>query len=132
MPYVYEVSNSKVIDASKKYPEYFKPWLSPIHRSVPNQWNTQEMIDEGYTESLFERNDIERRVFGKLTAGLSDALQWEHSKDTAILHLAIDTFEEIDSPEADAGLKRIALSDSPYIRMEAQDAIARKALKSAR
>jgi hypothetical protein len=129
LPYIYEISNNKVIDSSKKYPEYYRPWLAPIKHRVPDNLNSQDMIDKGYAESLFEQHDVERRIFGKAIAGLSDALQWEKSKDTAIIQLAIETYVRIDSPEADAGLKRLAQSDIPYIRDSARQTQTWKALK---
>lgn len=131
LPYVYEVSNNQVRDASAKYPEFFRPRLSPIPLDTPNELNSQKMIDERHAELVFAQRDIERRVFGKQAAGLSDALQWEQSKSTKIKFLAIDIFEKIDSPEAEAGLERLSQSDSSYVRQRVQDALARKRMKLA-
>ncbi len=131
LPYLFEVWDNKVRDSSAKYPEFFKSWLRPIPLAVPDELNSQDMIDEWHAKSIFAQRDVERRVFGKQTAGLSDALQWELSKSTKIKFLAIDTFEKIDSQEADAGLKRLSQSDSSYVRQRVQDALARKALKLA-
>jgi hypothetical protein len=131
LPYVYEVSNNQVRDASAKYPEFFRSRLFPIPLDTPDELNTQEMIDEWNAELVFAQRDIERRVFGKRAAGLSDALQWELSKSTKIKFLAIDIFEKIDSPEAEAGLKRLSQSDSSYVRQRVQDALARKRVKLA-
>ncbi|HEY6375668.1 MAG TPA: hypothetical protein VIX90_09110 [Edaphobacter sp.] len=129
LPYVLEVSHNEVKDSSARYPDFFKPRLLPIPPDVPNQWNSQDMIDDWRAEAVYAQHDIERRVFGKRDAGLSDALQWEQSKSTVIKSLAISTFEAIDAPQADTGLQRLSQSDSPYMRMKAQDAIARKQLR---
>lgn len=129
LPYLYEVSNNVVMDSSAKYPKYFRSRLSPIPLDVPDEFNSQNMIDEWHAKQVFAQRDVERRVFGKRTAGLADALQWEQSKSTNTKFLAIDTFEIIDTPEADAGLKRLSQSDSSYIRQRVQDALSRKALK---
>ena len=130
LPYIYEIAGNKAIDSSRKYAEFYRPWLSPIQPGIPSNVNSQEMVDEDYAESLFERDDVERRVFGERTAGLSNALNWEKSKYISIVELALETFERIDNSEADAGLKRLALSESTYIRKWAQEALARKTLKS--
>jgi hypothetical protein len=132
LPYLFEVSDNEVRDSSAKYPEFFRSWLSPIPLGVPDEFNSQEMIDERQAESLFAQHDVERRVFGKKEAGLSDALQWEKSKSTTVKFLAIDTFEAVESPEADAALQRLLQSDSPYVRQRVQEALARKALKRPR
>jgi hypothetical protein len=129
LPYVLEVSHNEVKDSSARYPDFFKPRLVPIPSDVPNQWNSQDMLDDWHAEAVYAQHDIERRVFGKRDAGLSDALRWEQSKSVTIRTLAIYTFEAIDSAQADTGLQRLSQSDSSYIRMKAQDAIARKQLK---
>jgi hypothetical protein len=132
LPYLFEVSDNEVRDSSARYPEYFRSWLSPIPLGVPDEFNSQEMIDEQQAELLFAQHDVERRVFGKKEAGLSDALQWEKSKSTTVKFLAIDTFEAVETPEADTALQRLLQSDSPFIRQRVQGALARKALKQPR
>ena len=129
LPYVLEVSHNEVKDSSARYPDFFKPRLLPIPSDIPNKWNSQDMIDDWNAEAVYAQHDIERRVFGKRDAGLSDALQWERSKSIVIKALAIYTFEAVDAAQADIGLQRLSQSDSPYIRKQAQDAIARKQLK---
>lgn len=129
LPYVLEVSHNEVKDSSARYPDFFKPRLLPIPPHVPSQWNSQDMIDDWDAEAVYAQHDIERRVFGKRDAGLSDALRWEQSKSVTIRSLAIYIFEAIDTSQADTGLQRLSQSDSPYIRQQAQDAIARKQLK---
>lgn len=132
LPYVLEVSNNEVRDSSMKYPDFFKLRLLPIPADVPDQWNSQEMLDEWHAEVVYAQHDIERRVFSKRDAGLSDALQWEQSKSTVIKTLAIYIFEAVDAAQADAGLQRLSQSDSPFIRQQVQDALARRQSKSAR
>ena len=63
-------------------------------------------------------------------AGLSDAQQWEKSTNEEIQELAVMTYEKVDSPEAEAGLKRMSQSDSPRVRNHVQDALSRRALKA--
>jgi hypothetical protein len=64
-------------------------------------------------------------------AGMSEAREWEQAADDDVKSLAIKTYEQIDSPEADDGLKRMSLSKSKFLGQRAQEALARKASKIA-
>jgi hypothetical protein len=133
--YIYGISDGKVEDESAKYPEYYRVKVLPSYTKeaqelTPNEHYTEEMVEKDRAKLLYAQEDVERRVFGDRMAGLSDAKQWEQSSDEDIKDLAIQTFEKIDSPEADAGLKRMSQSESKNIGQRAQEALARKASKT--
>ena len=79
-------------------------------------------------EIAFASRDYDRRILGLTTAGLSEARQWAFSPDEDTQRLAIRTLQEVDSPDADAILKRMAQDANKRIADYAKFALDRKAL----
>lgn len=93
---------------------------------APNEWLSKEDIEEARTSYLYTIREMERRVLGDRTAGLTDAQVWEQSSNEGVRLYAIYTYQEIDSPKADAGLIRLSLSESKLTSQWARDTIALK------
>jgi len=124
------------VDESARYPEYYRTKVLPDYTKeaqelTPNEHYTEQMLEKDRAELLYAQHDVERRVFGERAAGLSDARQWEQSGNEDIRTLAVKSYEKIDSPEAEEGLKRMSQSDSTWTRKRAQQALATKASKAA-
>ena len=133
---IYGISDGKLVDKSARYPEYYRTKVLPDYTKAaqeltPNEHYTEQMLEKDRAELLYAQHDVERRVFGERAAGLSDARQWEQSGNEDIRTLAVKSYEKIDSPEAEEGLKRMSQSDSTWTRERAQQALARKAAKTA-
>jgi hypothetical protein len=134
--YIYGVSDGKLKDESANYPEYYRAEVLPNYAKeaqelTPNEHYTQEMMEKDRAKLVYAQHDVERRIFGERAAGLSDAKLWEQSKNEDIRTLAVRSYEAIDSPEAEAGLKRMSMSESRWVSQRAQEALARKVAKAA-
>lgn len=133
--YVYGVLNGQIINESATYPEFHRTVVLPglaakMRDATPDELNSQGEVEKRIAGLQYAQHDVERRVFGDGMAGLSDAQQWERATDDVIKALAVETYEQIDSPEADAALKRMSLLKSNYLGQRAQEELARKASKT--
>jgi hypothetical protein len=107
-------------------PDYVKE----ARELTPNEHYTQEMMERDRAVLLFDQHDVERRVFGERVAGLSDGRVWEQSKNDEIRSLAVKTYELVDSPEGEAGLKRMMQSESKWVSERAREALAKRSIKA--
>lgn len=129
--YILGVSKGRVEDESSKFPEFYRTKIFPeidseVRKLSPNEWLSKEESDEVRAGYVCMRREMERRVLGDRTAGLTDAREWEQSSNEGVRLYAIRTYQEIDSPEADAGLIRLSLSKSKLTSRWARDTIALK------
>jgi hypothetical protein len=129
--YIFGVSKGQVEDESSKFPEFYRTKVFPkldkeARELAPNEWLSKEDIEEARTSYLYTIREMERRVLGDRTAGLSDAQVWEQSSNEGVRLYAIYTYQEIDSPKADAGLIRLSRSKSKLTSQWARDTIALK------
>ena len=129
--YIFGVSKGRVEDESSKFPEFYRTKVFPdldkeARELAPNEWLTKGKIEEARASYLYTIREMERRVLRDRTAGLTDAQVWEQSSNEGIRLYAVYTYQDIDSPEADAGLIRLSLSKSKLTSQCARDTIALK------
>ena len=129
--YILGVSKGQVEDESSKFPEFYRTKVFPelvkeARELAPDGLFSKEDIEEARASYVYAIREMERRVLGHRTAGLADARGWEKSSNEGIRLFAIYTYQEIESPEADAGLIRLSRSKSKLTRQWAQDTIALK------
>ncbi len=129
--YIFGVSKNRVEDESSEFPEFYRTKILPeldkeARELAPNEGFSNDEIEVVRAGYLYTKREMERRVLGDRTAGLIDAQKWEQSSNEGVRLYAIYTYQEIDSPEADAGLIRLSLSKSKLTSQWARDAIATK------
>lgn len=129
--YILGVSKGQVEDESSKFPEFYRTKVFPeidkeVREILPDERLSKEESEEVRAGYIYMRREMERRVLGDRTAGLTDAREWEQSSNEGVRLYAIRTYQEIDSPEADAGLIRLSLSKSKLTSQWAHDAIVLK------
>ncbi len=129
--YVFGVSKGQVEDESSKFPEFYRTKVFPelvkeAGELAPNEWFSKEDTEEARASYTYAIREMERRVLGHRTAGLADARVWEKSSNEGVRLFAIYTYQEIESPQANAGLIRLSRSKSKLTRQWAQDTIALK------
>ena len=133
--HIYSASGGKIADQSANYPEFYKTTVLPslaarVQEAKPDELNSEDNVEKQKARLTYAQLEVERRVLGDRTAGLSEARKWEQSTDEDIKSLAVRTYEEVDAPEAAEGLRRMSQMNSPKIRQKAEDALSRKALKT--
>jgi hypothetical protein len=121
----------QVEDESSKFPEFYRTKVFPelvkeARELAPDGLFSKEDIEEARASYVYAIREMEHRVLRHRTAGLADARGWEKSSNEGIRLFAIYTYQEIESPEADAGLIRLSRSKSKLTRQWAQDTIALK------
>jgi hypothetical protein len=129
--YIFGVSKGQVEDESSKFPEFYRTKLFPeldkeARELAPNEWLSKGMIEQARASYVYTIREMERRVLGDRTAGLTDAQVWEQSRNEGVRLYAVYTYQEIESPKADAGLIRLSRSGSKLTSEWARDAIALK------
>lgn len=127
---VFRVKASVPRDASSIYKAFYTErllqYLELVSHLAERAGSSSDIATQALAEARFLRAKYDRRIAGNANAGLNDAIQWAKSNNPRLQMLAVETFRDMDNPNALAELKKLAKTKDYVVSQAATNALQAK------
>ena len=124
---IFRVKDAVPRDVSAEYPMFYShrwlPELNFISQLLASPCAQPGVATVARAEARFLRDKYERRIARQPGAGFSDAVEWSESKNPRVQMLAVETFREVDTPEALTELKKLGKARDYVVAQAAVSAV---------
>ena len=131
---IYKMKAGTLEDVSTQFPSYYQRTILPTASFVEGaltarRSDEKQKLDIYLAESAFLQFKYQRAILHHPMAGLDVATKWRDASDTQLKMLAIETFAEIDRPEAISSLRTLSNNANYVVSQAAKNALAAKRQK---